>query len=177
MYTSPQEFPFAILYFTGSKAFNTVMRGEALKQGMSLNEHGLYKKQPGKEKEDKVAQTFATEADVFNYLKIQYKEPTERIDGRAVVKLGDAAPTLTKEQLVKEEEKQQTRKLVEPKKKRTLKIREGEPIVVNTKPPSPKKSSPKVDIPIVPVIPMPEQTPKNHRITIKVKPTKKTEHK
>ena len=41
LYTPPSEFPFAILYFTGSKAFNTSMRGHALKLGFSLNEHGL----------------------------------------------------------------------------------------------------------------------------------------
>ena len=50
MYTPPDEYPFAILYFTGSKAFNTVMRGHALKIGISLNEHGMYEKQQGKEK-------------------------------------------------------------------------------------------------------------------------------
>lgn len=43
LYTRPREYPFAVLYFTGSKGFNTVMRGHALKKGFSLNEHGLSK--------------------------------------------------------------------------------------------------------------------------------------
>jgi DNA polymerase/3'-5' exonuclease PolX len=65
MYTSKQEYPFAVLYFTGSKTFNTVMRGHALKLGVSLNEHGLYTKQVGKEKEEKVDTVFDDEKDIF----------------------------------------------------------------------------------------------------------------
>ena len=170
MYTSPEEFPFAILYFTGSKAFNTVMRGHALKQGMSLNEHGLYKKQQGKEKEDKVAQTFSTEQDVFRYLKLQYKEPADRTDGRAVIPIsspmsvpsdsGNALHEISKEQLIQEESKQKTRRhrepFTEPKKpikRRTLKIRDTSPIVVNTTEPMVVNTiEPTQSIPIVPVI-------------------------
>ena len=33
MYTTPQEYPFAILYFTGSKEFNQMMRQEANTKG------------------------------------------------------------------------------------------------------------------------------------------------
>ena len=38
---------FAILYFTGSKEFNTVMRQRALTLGYSLNEHGLSEMKDG----------------------------------------------------------------------------------------------------------------------------------
>ena len=38
MVTKPQEYPFAILYFTGSKEFNTLMRQHALDRGLSMNE-------------------------------------------------------------------------------------------------------------------------------------------
>ena len=38
---TPEEFPFAILYFTGSKTFNTIMRARALELGYSMNEHGF----------------------------------------------------------------------------------------------------------------------------------------
>ena len=41
---------------SGSKSFNTVMRGYALKNGLSLNEHGFHKKNGGK-KEEKMDQT------------------------------------------------------------------------------------------------------------------------
>ena len=48
-FISPKkEHAFAILYFTGSKAFNTGMRAKALKLGYSMNEHGLYKMTNGK---------------------------------------------------------------------------------------------------------------------------------
>ena len=167
MYTSPEEFPFAILYFTGSKAFNTVMRGHALKQGMSLNEHGLYKKQQGKEKEDKVVHTFSTEQDVFRYLKLQYKEPKDRTDGRAVITISSpmSVPSdsinvlheISREQLIKSESKQKTRRhrepFAEPKKpikRRTLKIRDTSPMVVNTTEPMVVNTT--ESIPIVPVI-------------------------
>ena len=43
LYSPPEEYPFAVLYFTGSKAFNTVMRGYALRMGVSLNEHDFMK--------------------------------------------------------------------------------------------------------------------------------------
>jgi DNA ligase (NAD+) len=85
LYTPPEEFPFAILYFTGSKEFNTVMRGHALKMGVSLNEHGLSKKEFGKKKEEMISHSFKSETDIFEYLNLEYKEPTERINGLAVV--------------------------------------------------------------------------------------------
>ena len=35
-----EEFPFAILYFTGSKMFNTLMRARANDMNLTMNEHG-----------------------------------------------------------------------------------------------------------------------------------------
>lgn len=86
MYTSKQEYPFAILYFTGSKIFNTVMRGRALTMGYSLNEHGFYT-MDGKKKGAKLDRTFENEQAIFQFLKMEYKEPEQRIDGRSVVPL------------------------------------------------------------------------------------------
>jgi DNA polymerase (family 10) len=40
---SDKEYPFAALYFTGSKQHNTDMRGRAKKMGYKLNEYGLFK--------------------------------------------------------------------------------------------------------------------------------------
>ena len=85
LYTSPEEFPFSILYFTGSKIFNTVMRHEALQKGLTMNEHGLYKME-GKKKGEKVDALFKDEKDIFDYLDLVYKTPVERVDGRAVIK-------------------------------------------------------------------------------------------
>ena len=84
LYSTPEEYPFSVLYFTGSKIFNTVMRHQALQMGLTMNEHGLYKME-GKKKGEKVAHTFKDEKDIFNYLHMAYKSPVERIDGRAVV--------------------------------------------------------------------------------------------
>jgi DNA polymerase beta len=86
MYTSKQEYPFAILYFTGSKYFNTVMRGRALSMGYTLNEHGFHV-MDGKKKGGKFDRVFADEKEIFQFLKMIYKEPHERIDGRSVVPL------------------------------------------------------------------------------------------
>ena len=86
MYTSKQEYPFAILYFTGSKYFNTVMRGRALSMGYTLNEHGFHV-MDGKKKGAKFDRIFADEKEIFQFLKMIYKEPHERVDGRSVVPL------------------------------------------------------------------------------------------
>lgn len=84
LYTSLEEFPFAILYFTGSKIFNTVMRHQALQMGLTMNEHGLYK-MDNKKKGEKVSHIFREEKDIFDYLNMEYKAPNERTDGRAVI--------------------------------------------------------------------------------------------
>jgi NAD-dependent DNA ligase len=94
LYSPPEEFPFAILYFTGSKAFNTVMRQKALEQGYTLNEHGLSLME-NKVKGQKVAHTFNNEKDIFDFLKMVYKTPIERQNGRAVNE-----PTLVPEEPV-----------------------------------------------------------------------------
>jgi NAD-dependent DNA ligase len=84
LYSPPEEFAFAILYFTGSKAFNTVMRQKALEQGYTLNEHGISYME-NKVKGIKVDQHFEDEKAIFDFLKLVYKAPVERRDGRAVV--------------------------------------------------------------------------------------------
>ena len=84
LYAAPEEYPFSILYFTGSKAFNTVMRGHALKMGYSLNEHG-FSKMTDKKKEEKLTHGFTREKDIFDFLNMVYKAPNQRIDGRSVV--------------------------------------------------------------------------------------------
>ena len=84
LYTSENEYPFSILYFTGSKMFNTVMRGHALKKGFTLNEHGI-SKMIDKKKSDKIEGNFKTEKDIFDFLQLEYIDPVNRKDGRAVI--------------------------------------------------------------------------------------------
>ena len=104
LYSTPEEYPFSILYFTGSKAFNTVMRGHSLKMGFSLNEHGI-SKMIDKKKEEKLTLGFKEEKDIFNFLKLEYKEPNERIDGRSVILTsGDAVEVLNAPSLMPNEQ-------------------------------------------------------------------------
>ena len=83
LYAPPDEYPFAILYFTGSKNFNTAQRHHALKMGYSLNEHGLYHTVNSK-KTTKVDHVFQSEKDIFKYLGMEYVEPDKRIDSRSI---------------------------------------------------------------------------------------------
>jgi DNA polymerase IV len=91
LYCPPEEFAFSILYFTGSKEFNTVMRSRALEFGLTLNEHGFHHMIQGekgkKVKGPKLIQEFKDEKDIFNHLKIEWKEPHERKDGSCVIKI------------------------------------------------------------------------------------------
>jgi DNA ligase (NAD+) len=84
LYAPPDEFAFAILYFTGSKIFNTVMRQYGLNKGYTFNEHGIYKME-NKKKGEKIDKEFKTEKDIFDFLGLQFKTPIERKDGRDVV--------------------------------------------------------------------------------------------
>ena len=74
MYTTPLEYPFAVLYFTGSKDHNTMMRGIANEKDMTMNEYCL----SYLETEEKVNHKFEVEEDIFNYLDIKYVQPTQR---------------------------------------------------------------------------------------------------
>ena len=77
MFTTKEEYPFAVLYFTGSKIFNTLMRGQALKMGYTMNEHGLYKLKKGV-KGGKIDHKFKDEKDIFDFLNIKWVEPEDR---------------------------------------------------------------------------------------------------
>ncbi len=75
MYTKPDEYPFAILYFTGSGEFNVRMREDALKQGYTMNEYSI-KHTDSKQKVDKV---FLEEKEIFDFLGYEYLNPENRI--------------------------------------------------------------------------------------------------
>lgn len=84
LYTSPEEFPFSILYFTGSKGFNTTMREHALSMKYTLNEYGLSVME-GKKKGGFVEHKFTDEKSIFDFLGLEYKKPEERIDSRDII--------------------------------------------------------------------------------------------
>ena len=71
--TGPTEFPYALLYFTGSDKFNIKMRKHALTKGYSLNEHGLTPPPPAAE-----ADNILTEMEIFRFLGFPYAEPKAR---------------------------------------------------------------------------------------------------
>jgi DNA polymerase/3'-5' exonuclease PolX len=74
----PAEFPFAVLYFTGSDGFNVAMRAHALTRGFTLNEHALTQVSTGK-----TVGGIKSERDIFKVLKLQWREPTERTGAEA----------------------------------------------------------------------------------------------
>lgn len=78
--TPPAEFPFAVLYFTGSDGFNVAMRAHALTRGFTLNEHALTQVSTGK-----TVGGIKTEQDIFKVLKLQWREPEERTGPDACV--------------------------------------------------------------------------------------------
>jgi NAD-dependent DNA ligase len=88
LYTEPKEYAFATLYFTGSKAFNTVMRQRAIDLGYTLNEHGLSSMVSGK-KGERLTNDFPTEQSIFDFLGMKYKEPKEREGYKSVELLDD----------------------------------------------------------------------------------------
>lgn len=70
-----QSYSSSILYFTGSKNFNTAMRAHALHKGYTLSEYGLYKLENGKKTEQIMC---ATEKDIFDVLEYPYVSPEQR---------------------------------------------------------------------------------------------------
>lgn len=74
MYTKPGEYPFAIMYFTGSMEFNTMVRQKCLDRGLSLNEYSLKDSNTKKVVDHK----FVSEKDIFDYLDMEYVNPMSR---------------------------------------------------------------------------------------------------
>ncbi len=86
---SPEEYPCALVYFTGSKEHNIALRSLALKQGYSLNEYSLSPAEPKSPKTKTTSQAsnvtpkkkppaIHEEADVYKALGLDYIEPELR---------------------------------------------------------------------------------------------------
>jgi DNA polymerase (family X) len=73
------EFPFALLYFTGSKEHNIVMRQRAIVRGLRLNEYGLFKSKE-EPRDPKLLVPCKTEEEVFVELGLAYIAPEMRED-------------------------------------------------------------------------------------------------
>ena len=76
----PEEFPAALLYFTGSKEHNVVMRQRARQRGMSLNEYGLFKLNGQGETDFDRPVEYDSESDIYGHLDLNFIPPELRED-------------------------------------------------------------------------------------------------
>ena len=74
---TPEEYPYMLLYFTGSMEFNIAFRQHSLSLGLSLNEHGFKPAIYG----------LKTEKDIFNFLNLKYVTPKKRINSSSLKKI------------------------------------------------------------------------------------------
>lgn len=68
---SDEQFPYALLHFTGSAEHNTLLRGRAKTMGLKLNEYGLFR-------EEDILVPCADEAAVYEALGLAFIEPELR---------------------------------------------------------------------------------------------------
>jgi len=76
---SDAEFPFALMYFTGGKEHNIVMRQRAIARGLRLNEYGLFKSKE-ETRDPKLLVPRKSEEEIFGRLDLPYIEPELRED-------------------------------------------------------------------------------------------------
>ncbi len=76
---SDTEFPFALMYFTGSKEHNIVMRQRAIDRGLRLNEYGLFRSK-AETRDPKLLLKCKTEEEIFEKLGLHYIPPEMRED-------------------------------------------------------------------------------------------------
>ncbi len=74
---SDAEFPFALMYFTGSKEHNIVMRQRAIERGLRLNEYGLFRSKE-ETRDPQLLVRCHTEEEVFQELGLNYVPPEMR---------------------------------------------------------------------------------------------------
>ena len=78
--TPAAEYPYAILYFTGSDVFNIAVRQWALDRGYTLNEHTLAAIREGV----KPVPPMTSERDILRFLRISYVAPRDRVAAAVV---------------------------------------------------------------------------------------------
>jgi DNA polymerase (family X) len=76
---SDTEYPFALVYFTGSKEHNIVMRQRAIQRGLRLNEYGLFKSKE-ETRDPKLLVPCKSEEDIFSKLDLVFVPPELRED-------------------------------------------------------------------------------------------------
>ena len=83
LFTTVEEYPFALFYFTGSGTFNPKLRQIVMDKGFRLSEQGIYeiddKKKVKKQiHKDRSGKPFRTEEDIFSFINIPYIKPKDR---------------------------------------------------------------------------------------------------
>ena len=76
---SDAEFPSALMYFTGSKQHNIVMRQRAIDRGLRLNEYGLFRSKV-ETRDPKLLVPCKTEHEIFEKLGLHFVPPEMRED-------------------------------------------------------------------------------------------------
>jgi DNA polymerase (family X) len=76
----PDEFPAALMYFTGSKEHNIVMRQRARERRMALNEYGLFKLNDQKETDFDQPVKTSSEEEIYEKLGLNFVPPEHRED-------------------------------------------------------------------------------------------------
>ncbi|MDE3098423.1 MAG: DNA polymerase/3'-5' exonuclease PolX [Verrucomicrobiota bacterium] len=91
---SDREYPFALMYFTGNKEHNIVMRQRAIARGLRLNEYGLFKSKE-ETRDPKRLVPCDSEEEIFQKLDLPFIEPELREDmGEFAAAEKDALPRL-----------------------------------------------------------------------------------
>jgi len=81
LFTPDHEYVYSLLYFTGCDQFNVALRRYCIEKGYRLNEHALTS-----DTSEEIP-PMETEADLFQFLHLQYKTPMERISAESVCPL------------------------------------------------------------------------------------------
>jgi DNA polymerase (family 10) len=76
---SDAEFPSALMYFTGSKEHNIVMRQRAIERSLRLNEYGLFRSKT-ETRDPKLLVSCRTEEEIFQHLGLSFIPPEMRED-------------------------------------------------------------------------------------------------
>ncbi|MCG2590337.1 DNA polymerase/3'-5' exonuclease PolX [Rhodohalobacter sulfatireducens] len=76
----PDEYPAALMYFTGSKEHNIVLRQRARDRGMALNEYGLFKLTDDKDTDFDQPVESNSESEIYQKLGLNFIIPEHRED-------------------------------------------------------------------------------------------------
>ncbi|PAU94114.1 DNA polymerase/3'-5' exonuclease PolX [Aliifodinibius salipaludis] len=75
-----KQFPAALMYFTGSKEHNVVLRQRARERGLSLNEYGLFKLDDDGNTDFDQPIGYSSETDIYEHLDLHFVPPELRED-------------------------------------------------------------------------------------------------